>query len=174
MSQQNYYYKGRDMIKIRNFVFNLFITLIFSLIGILSFFVTPGFTLGWQDEEWLNPGCPESATGNWTADNLTHTNIKSLSINNIQVIYTAKNEETQRFRVIKSTFTSTSQYIEMKLKPVDSENERVIKIRPHLVHIDPDNHDKTSSCLIKVFNFKNERHAKTNKYSGWNIYRLIK
>jgi len=174
MSQQKYYYKGRDMFKIRNFVFNLFMTLIFSIIGILSFFVTPGFSLGWQDEEWLNPGCPKSATGNWAADNPGNSNLKSLSFNNTQVIYTAKNEEIQKFGVIKSTFTSTSQYIEMKLKPVNSEKEKIIKIRPHLVHVDPKNIGKASSCLIKVFNFKNERHARTDKYSGWNIYRLKK
>ena len=30
------------------------------------------------------------------------------------------------------------------------------------------------NCLIKVFRYKNEKHAKAEKYSGWNIYRLTK
>lgn len=173
MSQQKYYYKGRDMIKIRNFVFNLFITLIFSLVGILSFFVTPGFSLSWKDDEWTKSGCPKAVSGNWTADNPANTNLKLLSINNNKVIYTSQNDQTQQFAIIKSSFILENQYLEMKLKPINNDEELVIKIRPHLVHEDPKDHGKASSCLIKVFSFKNEKHAKTDKYFRWNIYRLI-
>ena len=61
-----------------------------------------------------------------------------------------------------------------KLKPLNKGKELVIKIRPHLVHISPNAQKKDSNCLIKVFTFKNERHAKRDKYSQWNIFRLIK
>ena len=103
MHKQKYFFKGRDFIKVRNFVFNVLITLIFSLVGILSFFVSPGFSLSWQDEEWLKPGCPKTASGNWTADNPTNTKLKSLSINKNQVVYTSQKGEGQQFRIIKSS-----------------------------------------------------------------------
>ena len=70
MSKQKYFYKGQDRVKIRNSVFNLFITLIFALVGLLSFFINPGYSLGWEDEEWLKPGCPKTVSGNWAVDNL--------------------------------------------------------------------------------------------------------
>ena len=58
------------MVKIRNSVFNLIITSIFALVGLLCFFITPSYSLGWQDEEWLKPGCPKTVSGNWAVDNL--------------------------------------------------------------------------------------------------------
>ena len=73
---------------------------VFSLVGILSFFVSPGFSLGWQDEEWLRLGCPKTASGNWTANNPANKNLSSLSINNNQVIYTSQSGEGQKFQII--------------------------------------------------------------------------
>ena len=87
MYKQKYFFKGRDLIKVRNFVFNVLITLIFSLVGILSFFVSPVFSLSWQDEEWLKPGCPKTASGNWTPNNPANKKLRSLSIDNNQVIF---------------------------------------------------------------------------------------
>ena len=62
----------------------------------------------------------------------------------------------------------------MKIKSIDKEEELVLKIRPHLVHINSKDKKNSSSCLIKVFSYKNEKHAKLDKYAGWNIYRLKK
>ena len=42
------------------------------------------------------------------------------------------------------------------------------------VHIDSKGKKETSSCMIKVFRFNTEKHAQTDRYSGWNIFRLIK
>ena len=97
-------------------VLNILITLIFSLVGILSFFISPGFSLSWQDDEWLKPGCPKTALGSWTAENPANTKLKSLSINKNQVIYTSQNGEDQQFLIIKSTFVLKNPYVEMKLK----------------------------------------------------------
>ena len=160
--------------KTRNSVFNLFITLIFALVNLLSFFVAPSYSLSWEDEEWLKPGCPKTVSGNWAVDNPANTNLKLLSINNEEVIYISKNDRKHKFRITKSSFVLENRYIEVKLKPLNKGKELVIKIRPHLVHMGPNAQKKDSNCLIKVFTFKNERHAKRDKYSQWNIFRLIK
>ena len=162
------------MVKIRNSVFNLFIILIFALVNLLSFFVAPSYSLSWEDEEWLKPGCPKTVSGNWAVDNPANTNLKLLSINNKEVIYISKNDRKHKFRITKSSFVLENRYIEVKLKPLNKGKELVIKIRPHLVHMGPNAQKKDSNCLIKVFTFKNERHAKRDKYSQWNIFRLIK
>ena len=154
MYRQKYFFKGRDFIKIRNLVFNILITLIFSLVGIFSFFISPSFSLGWQDEEWVKPGCPKTASGNWIPDNATNTKLKSLSINKNQVVYTLQNGEGQQFRIIKSTSLLKKAYLEMKLKSINKEEELILKIRPHLVHINSKDQKKISSCLIKVFSYK--------------------
>ena len=174
MSKQKYFYKGKDMMKARNPVFNLFITLTFALVGLLFFFITPSYSLSWEDEEWLKPGCPKTVSGNWALDNPANTNLKLLSINNKEVVYISKNNRERKFRITKSSFTLENRYIEVKLKPLNKGKELVIKIRPHLVHMSPNAQKKDSNCLIKVFTFENERYAKRDKYSQWNIFRLIK
>ena len=174
MSKQKYLYKGRNMVKTRNSEINLIITLIFAVVGLLSFFITPSYSLGWQDEEWLEPGCPKTVAGIWAADNRGNTNLKLLSINNKEFIYISKNDQKHKFGIIKSSSVLEDQYMELKLKPLNKGKELVIKIRPHLVHMSPNAQKKDSNCLIKIFTFKNEQNAKRDKYSKWNIFRLIK
>tara|TARA_B100000686_G_scaffold267989_1_gene283329 strand:+ start:289 stop:813 length:525 start_codon:yes stop_codon:yes gene_type:complete len=174
MYKQKYFFKGRDLIKVRNFVFNVLITVIFSLVGILSFFVSPGFSLSWQDEEWLKPGCPKTASGNWTASNPSNIKLRSLSINNNQVIYTSQSGENQKFQIIKSTSDLKIPYVEMNLKSFNKEGKLVLKIRPHLIQTSSKEQKKGFNCLIKVFRYKNQKHAKAEKYSGWNIYKRTK
>jgi len=174
MSKQKYFYSGRDMVKTRKSKINLIITLILALVGLLFFFITPSYSLGWQDEEWLKPGCPKTVSGIWAANNPDNTNLKLLSINNKEFIYISKNDQKHKFGIIKSSSVLENQYIEIKLKPLNKGKELVIKIRPHLVHTSPKAQKKDSNCLIKIFTFKNEQNAKRDKYSQWNIFRLIK
>ena len=171
---QKYFYNERDMMKTRNSEINLIITLIFALVGLVSFFITPSYSLGWQDEEWLKPGCPKTVSGIWAANNPDNTNLKLLSINNKEFIYISKNDQKHKFGIIKSSSVLEDQYMELKLKPLNKGKELVIKIRPHLVHTSPKAQKKDSKCLIKIFTFKNEQNAKRDKYSKWNIFRLIK
>ena len=174
MSKQKYFYNGRDLVKTRKSEINFIITLIFVLVGLLSFFITPSYSLGWQDEESLEPGCPKTVAGIWAADNPGNTNLKLLSIDNKEFIYISKNDQKHKFGIIKSSSVLENQYIEVKLKPLNKGKELVIKIRPHLVHTSPKAQKKDSKCLIKIFTFKNEQNAKRDKYSKWNIFRLIK
>ena len=162
------------MVKTRNSEINLIITLIFAVVGLLSFFITPSYSLGWEDEEWLKPGCPKTVSGIWATDNPDNTNLKLLSINNKEFIYISKNDQKHKFGIIKSSSVLEDQYMELKLKPLNKGKELVIKIRPHLVHTSPKAQKKDSKCLIKIFTFKNEQNAKRDKYSKWNIFRLIK
>ena len=173
MSKQKYLYKARDMVKTRNSEINLIITLIFAVVGLLSFFITPSYSLGWEDEEWLKPGCPKTVSGIWATDNPDNTNLKLLSINNKEFIYISKNDQKHKFGIIKSSSVLEDQYMELKLKPLNKGKELVIKIRPHLVHTSPKAQKKDSNCLIKIFTFKNEQNAKRDKYSQWEIFRLI-
>ena len=162
------------MVKTRNSEINLIITFIFVVVGLLSFFITPSYSLSWQDEEWLKPGCPKTVSGIWAADNPDNTNLKLLSIDNKEFIYISKNDQKHKFGIIKSSSVLEDQYMELKLKPLNKGKELVIKIRPHLVHTSPKAQKKDSKCLIKIFTFKNEQNAKRDKYSKWNIFRLIK
>ena len=41
-------------------------------------------------------------------------------------------------------------------------------------NIDSKVKNEISRCMIKVFSFHTEKHAQTNRYSAWNIFRLIK
>ena len=162
------------MVKTQKSEINLIITLIFAVVGLLPFFITPSYSLGWQDEEWLKPGCPKTVSGIWATDNPDNTNLKLLSINNKEFIYISKNDQKHKFGIIKSSSVLEDQYMELKLKPLNKGKELVIKIRPHLVHTSPKAQKKDSNCLIKIFTFKNEQNAKRDKYSKWNIFRLIK
>jgi hypothetical protein len=150
------------------------LTLIFSFAGFLPFFISSGYALGWHDEEWTKAGCPNNVSGNWIADNPVNKNLKSMSFNKREITYTSQNNETQRFRIIKSSFVKENQFVKIKIKPLNNEKHTIIKIRPHLVHIDSKVKNEISRCMIKVFSFHTEKHAQTNRYSAWNIFKLIK
>jgi hypothetical protein len=168
MSNPNY------LSKKRNYILDLIITPVFIFAGLLSFFVSPSHSLGWNDKKWLQSGCPETASGKWAADTPETTDLRFLSINNSEVTYTSKNDKTHKFGISKSSYNSINQYVKINLRPLNSQNETVLKIRPHLIRMGFQKETNNPNCLIKVFTYKNERHAKTDRYSGWNIFRLIK
>ena len=91
MSNSKCFSKGR------NHILDLLITFLFTLTGLFSLFISPSHSLGWSDEEWLQSGCPKTASGKWAADNHETTNLRFISINNSEVSYTSQNDETHRF-----------------------------------------------------------------------------
>jgi hypothetical protein len=155
-----------------NYFLDLLITLLFAIAGLLFFFISPSYSLSWNDKEWLKSGCPKTASGKWVIDRPETTDLKFISINNNEVTYIFKRDKEQKFGIEKSYIISKNKFI--KLKYNNSQKETVLKIRPHLLHMNFKDKKNHSNCLIKVFNFKNEKHAKMGKYSGWNIFRLIK
>ena len=168
------FYKDGDLAKLPYLGLNIIFTLIFTFSGFIPFFISPSYSLGWQDEEWLKAGCPKNVSGNWAADNPINKNIKSISFNNREITYTSQNNDTQRFGIIKSSSVKENQFVKIKIKQLNNENHTIIKIRPHLVHIDTNGKKEMSSCMIKVFSFNTEKHAQTDRYSSWNIFRFIK
>ena len=169
-----YFYIDVNLFKLPTLILNIIFTLIFTFSGFIPFFISPSYSLGWQDEEWLKAGCPKNVSGNWAADNPINKNIKSISFNNREITYTSQNNDTQRFGIIKSSSVKENQFVKIKIKPLNNEKYTIIKIRPHLVHIDTNGKKEMSSCMIKVFSFNTEKHAQTDRYSSWNIFRFIK
>jgi len=166
--------KNMDMVKLPTLGLNIIFTLVISFAGFLPFFISPSYSLGWHDEEWLKAGCPKNLSGNWAADNPINKNLKTISFNNREITYTSQNNDTQRFGIIKSSFVKENQFVKIKIKQLDNEKHTIIKVRPHLVHIDSKGKKEIPSCMIKVFSFNTEKHAQTNRYSNWNIFRFIK
>jgi hypothetical protein len=157
-----------------NYILNLCFNLIFVLAGVLFLFNSPSYSMSWNDEEWLQSGCPKTVSGKWVVDRPENTDLRFISINNNEVIYIFKKDIEQKFGVVNYYLTSKNKFIKLKLKPVNSQIETVLKIRPHLFHMNFQKKENHPNCLIKVFTYKNERNAKTDRYSGWNIFRLIK
>jgi hypothetical protein len=167
-------YNKKHFSKISNYFLDLCRTLIFTLAGLLFFFISPSYSLSWNDEEWLQSGCPKTASGKWVIDRPETTELRFISINNNEVTYIFKRDKEQKFGITNSSLISKNKYIKLKLKPDNSKKETVLKIRPHLLHMIFQKKKNNPNCLIKVFTYKNEKHAKTDRYSGWNILRLIK
>ena len=157
-----------------NYFLDLLITLLFAIAGLLFFFISPSYSLSWNDEEWLKSGCPKTVSGKWIVDSPETTDLRFISINNNEITYIFKRDKAQNFGIQNSYLISKNKYIKLKLKSVSSKKETVLKIRPHLLHMNFQKTKNYSNCLIKVFTYKNERHAKTDRYSGWNIFQLIK
>ena len=168
MSNKKYFYNRS------NYFLDLLLTLLFTPTGLLFFFISPSYSLGWNDEEWLQSGCPKTASGKWVIDRPENTDLKFISINNNEVTYIFKRDKEQKFGIEKSYIISKNKFIKLKIKPIYSQKETFLKIRPHLLHMNFKEKKNHVNCLIKVFTYKNERHAKIDKYSGWNIFRLIK
>ena len=167
-------YNKNFFLKRHNYFLNLLINLFFIIVGFLFFFISPVYSLSWDDEEWLQSGCPKTASGKWVVDRPETKDLKFISINNNEVTYIFKRDKAKKFGIKNSSLISKNKYIKLKLKPVNSQKDTVLKIRPHLLHMNFKKEKNQPNCLIKVFTYKNERHAKTERYSGWNIFRLIK
>jgi hypothetical protein len=157
-----------------NYFLDLCHALLFTLAGLLFLFISPSYSMSWNNEEWLQSGCPKTASGKWIVDRPETTDLKFISINNNEVTYIYKRDKEQKFGVENSSINSKNKFIKLKLKSVNSENKTVLKIRPHLLHMNFKKKKNYPNCLIKVFTYKNEMHEKTDRYSGWNIFRLIK
>ena len=171
MYTKKYYFKGSDLLKFRSLFLSLILTFIFSLVGILSVFISSAYALNWSDKEWVQSGCPETALGEWVPDNPNISKFHSLSIKDTRIAQFSQDNLVKQYRVVKSSLQSGKKYIEMELFPTNNEieAENYIKIRPHLVHVAL---KSQANCHIKVFNFKSQDHAKYDKYSGWDIYQL--
>jgi len=133
---------------------------------------SPVYSMNWEDPMWKSSGCPATVSGQWVSDNPATSRHQLLSINKKNVAYSFENDESKYFDISEIHDLKGERYISMKLTPVENKDGKatIIKIRPHLVHARSKN--QKGYCSIKVFNFETEQHAKTDRYSSWNIYRL--
>jgi hypothetical protein len=160
--------------KRRNYFLDFFITLFLTIACLFFFFISPSYSLSWNDEEWLKSGCPKTASGKWIVDSPEITDLRFITINNNELTYIFKSNKAHKFAIENSSLISKNKFLKLKIKHVNSQKETVLKIRPHLLHMNFKKEKNHAHCFIKVFDYKNERHAKTDRYSGWYIFRLIK
>jgi phage FluMu protein Com len=157
-----------------NYFTDLLATLFYTIAGLLFFFISPSYSLSWNDEEWLTSGCPKTASGKWVIDSPKNKDLRFITINNNELTYIFKSNKEHKFAIENYSLISKNKFLKLKIKPINSQKETVLKIRPHLLNTNFKKEKNHPNCLIKVFTYKNERHAKTDQYSGWNIFRLIK
>jgi hypothetical protein len=157
-----------------NYFTDLLATLFYTIAGLLFFFISPSYSLSWNDEEWLTSGCPKTASGKWVIDSPKNKDLRFITINNNELTYIFKSNKEHKFAIENYSLISKNKFLKLKIKPINSQKETVLKIRPHLIHTNFKKEINHPNCLIKVFDYKNERHAKTERYSGWNIFRLLK
>jgi hypothetical protein len=135
------------------------------------FFASPVLSMSWKDKIWKESGCPTTVSGQWIPDNPDTAKHELFLINNNQVAYKSKNKETIYFKIIGKQNSVGERYVYIQLSPKEEGGKpNIIKVRPHLVH--PKLANSKGNCSIKVFNFDTERHAKTDQYLSWAIYRL--
>ena len=70
-----------------NYFKDLLATLFYTIAGLLFLFISPSYSLSWNDEEWLKSGCPITVSGKWVIDRPETTDLKFISINNNEVTY---------------------------------------------------------------------------------------
>jgi hypothetical protein len=175
MKSQKYFYKGRDFINIRKIAGRM--TVIGACIFILILFAYINFAsaLNWQDKEWMEASCPNTAIGTWKSENPNFPNGKILNIQKNKISIIGNHNSEEKFIHKKSSVQVGGKFIEMVIQPMEQDKNIYLKIRPHLITSTRDQGNKkpiTYNCMIKVFQFNSQKHAKFDKYSSWDIYQL--
>ncbi len=175
MKRYKYYFKGTDLVKIRKIVGRM--TMIGACIFLLILFAYINFAsaLSWQDKEWKDANCPNTGIGTWISENPNSPNGKILNIQKNKISIIGNHDSEDKIFYKKSSIQVGGKFIEMVLSPMKQEKNIYLKMRPHLITSrsgQGNNKLSTYNCLIKVFQFNSQKHAKFDKYSSWDIYQL--
>ena len=167
MTSQKYVYKRQDFIQFHLAIGRLKMIMSCTLVVLIFTIVLPAFALDWNDNEWAS--CPSTVEGTWLSDNPDSINSKTLNIQKNRVSITQNRDGEVSFT--GNTFLEKGNFIEMVLQSTTKEKEIYLKLRPHIVqtYSYPEN---SAHCMIKVFQFNSQAHAKFDKYSSWEIYQL--
>ena len=135
------------------------------------------FSLSWNDEEWINAGCPQNIFGTWISSEVGIKNKRSLNITNNKFRFLNNHVLVAEYLFRKRDMVKSEKFVEVKLNFSIKNIKKSIyfKIRPHLVYLnnnDGNVNSNTSNCLIKVFEFDTEDNAKFDKYLNWEVYKL--
>ena len=167
MTSQKKFYKRQGFIQFGLVMGRLAMTIACTLVVLIFTVVLPAFALNWDDNEWAS--CPSTVEGTWLSDNPDSINSKTLSIQKNRVSITRNMDGEVSFT--GNTFLEKGNFIEMVLQSTTKENEIYLKLRPHIVQT-YSYPGKSAHCMIKVFQFNSQAHAKFDKYSSWDIYQL--
>ena len=146
----------------------IFILILFAYINFAS-------ALNWQDKEWMEASCPNTAIGTWKSENPNFPNGKILNIQKNKISIIGNHNSEEKFIHKKSSVQVGGKFIEMVIQPMEQDKNIYLKIRPHLITSTRDQGNKkpiTYNCMIKVFQFNSQKHAKFDKYSSCDIYQL--
>ena len=144
--------------------------------SILLFYANSAFALNWDDNKWIESGCPSTLMGTWSSDSNNFLK-KTLDVTKGAVIFSYASGRTEKFLFIDNTLQSEKGFIEIAPESTKKKDFKYLKIRPHLVNFksNPVNANEASSiCFIKVFAFFSKERAKFDKYLNWDVYRLEK
>ena len=175
MKSKKCFVKSRNILKI--FRGSHFGVLIVTPLYTIALFLFTGsaYALNWNDKEWRDAGCPQSAIGLWKLDG-SDNNAKTMRIEKGKVAIIAENNFEENFLYEQISLKVGDKFIELFLNSIDHVNKIYLKIRPHL--ISPirkslgDVNKNSYNCLIKVFKYSSPINAKFDKYSSWKIYKL--
>ena len=167
MTSQKYFYKRQDFIQFRLPIGRFAMTIACTLVVLIFTVVLPAFALDWDDNEWAS--CPSTVEGTWLSENPDSINSKTLNIQKNRVSITRNMDGEVSFT--GNIFLEKGNFIEMVLQSTTKVKEIYLKIRPHIVQT-YSYPEKSAHCMIKVFQFNSQAHAKFDKYSSWEIYQL--
>jgi hypothetical protein len=167
MTSQEYFYKRQNFIQFRLAMGRFAMTIAYTLVVLIFTLVPPALALDWNDNEWAS--CPSTFEGIWLSDNQDSINSKTLNIQKNRVSITQNMDGEVSFT--GNRFLEKGNFIEMVLQSTTKEKEIYLKLRPHIVQTYSDPINRVH-CRIKVFQFNSQAHAKSDKYSSWDIYQL--
>ena len=167
MTSKKIFYKRQGFNQPHLAIERLAMTIVCTLVVLIFTVVLPAFALDWDDNEWAS--CPSKIEGTWVSDNLDSINSKTLNIQKNRVSITQNMDGEVSFT--GNIFLEKGNFIEMVLQSTTKEKEIYLKLRPHIVqtYSYPEN---SAHCMIKVFQFNSQAHAKFDKYLSWEIYQL--
>ena len=174
MKSKDYFFKKKNIFKSDGASLNETLGIVAICFFVLFSFSGTAYALNWNDREWREAGCPESAIGLWNTDG-SNNNDKTMRIEKHKVSIIADNNIEGEFVYRKKPLKDRGKFIELFVKPVDHEKQVYIKIRPHMISQIMGAGDGTQSsynCLIKVFQYSSQKNAKVNKYLSWDIYQF--
>jgi hypothetical protein len=175
MKSKEYFIINRNILEMfRESHFGILIVITIYIIA-LFLFASSAYALNWNDKEWRDAGCPQSAIGLWKLDG-SDNNAKTMRIEKGKVAIIAENNFEENFLYEQISLKVGDKFIELFLNPVDHVKKVYLKIRPHLIYPirrSPEYVNKNSyNCLIKVFQYRSPKKAKFDKYLSWEIYQL--
>ncbi len=157
---------------------HLTVLITFNFVLLLAL-VQPVYSLGWEDKEWVDAGCPENIIGKWIPKSVAALNGNTVTVSNDQFTFLSETGKTGaiKFKKLSESAIAIVLGLGTRSLPTDKEVLPYLKIRPHLVSANDEpgrNNRSQPECLIKVFRYQNLEQVQPDKYVSWDIYQIKK